>query len=63
MFAFRLIVCILLAVLVSPAAAQTSAPLSPGFHDVVINGVRLSYRVAGQKHGTPVARLNRRWKW
>ncbi len=58
MFALRLIVCFLLAMLVSPAAAQKSAPLSPGFHDVIINGVRLSYRVAGQKRGTPVVFLH-----
>jgi proline iminopeptidase len=30
-----------------PARAQTSAGLRPGGHDVVVNGVRLYYRVAG----------------
>jgi proline iminopeptidase len=47
-----------------PAAARpaagggTSAGLSPGAHDMVVNGVRLWYRVAGRPGGTPVLFLH-----
>ena len=47
-----------LALLASPAAAQTAAPLASGEHNVVINGVRLWYRVAGQPQRTPVVFLH-----
>lgn len=53
-----LIVFTLLALLAAPAAAQTAAPLAPGAHNVVINGVRLWYRVAGPPLGTPVLFLH-----
>lgn len=42
----------------TPAAAHDRAPLSPGAHEEVINGVRLWYRVAGKKDGTPVVFLH-----
>ena len=53
-----LILFALLALLPAPAAAQTVAPLAPGEHNVVINGVRVWYRVAGQQQGTPVVFLH-----
>lgn len=58
MVAIRLMVFALIALLTSPAAAQKTGPLSQGFHDTVINGVRLSYRVAGQARGRPVVFLH-----
>lgn len=40
------------------AAAHQRPPLAPGEHHVVINGVRLWYRVAGHAEGTPVLFLH-----
>lgn len=58
MIRLALIFSALIALLAPPAAAQTQAPLAPGEHNVVINGVRLWYRVAGQQQGTPVVFLH-----
>jgi proline iminopeptidase len=55
---FVLMLVALLGLLAAPAAAQTPPPLAPGEHNVVINGVRLWYRVAGQPQGTPVLFLH-----
>ncbi|MBA3526771.1 MAG: alpha/beta hydrolase [Pseudomonadota bacterium] len=55
---FGLLLFALLALVSSPAAAQTGPPLGAGEHNVVINGVRLWYRVAGQPQGTPVVFLH-----
>jgi proline iminopeptidase len=52
------VVFALLALLSAPAAAQPAAPLATGEHNVVINGVRLWYRVAGTEQGTPVLFLH-----
>lgn len=38
--------------------ALSAPPLASGEHNVVINGVRLWYRVAGQQQGTPVVFLH-----
>ena len=54
----NLLILLLLATFATAAPAQVPAPLSPGLHDVVINDVRLSYRVAGQARGTPVVFLH-----
>lgn len=48
----------LLFLLAAPAAAQDRAPLAPGAHEVVVNGVRLWYRVAGRPSGVPVVYLH-----
>lgn len=56
-----LLALILLALpgMAAAAPARPSAPpLSPGAHDQIINGVRLWYRVAGRKEGTPVVFLH-----
>ena len=42
----------------APALAEEREPLSAGAHDVVINGVRLWYRVAGKDEGVPVVFLH-----
>jgi proline iminopeptidase len=55
---FRLLALALLAWCAAPAAAQGSAPLSPGAHNQIVNGVRLWYRVAGRDSGTPVVFLH-----
>jgi proline iminopeptidase len=51
---------ILLSVMVGWAApaAAAPAPLATGEHQVIINGVRLWYRVAGAGQGTPVVFLH-----
>jgi proline iminopeptidase len=60
----RIIGLLALALLALPIAAsaaptkRSAAPLAPGAHDEVINGVRLWYRVAGKKQGTPVVFLH-----
>ena len=54
----RLVLCALAAMVAAPTLAQTRAPLTPGLHDTLINGVRLSYRVAGPARGTPVVFLH-----
>ena len=43
---------------ISALAAPDSTPLSPGVHNEVINSVRLWYRVAGRREGTPVLFLH-----
>ena len=53
----RLLFLLLIAFTATPAAARNAA-LTPGVHEVVINGVRLWYRVAGQPRGTPVVFLH-----
>nr|WP_255500709.1 alpha/beta hydrolase [Caulobacter sp. 17J80-11] len=40
------------------AEAKPQPPLGPGEHQVVVNGVRLWYRVAGRPDGTPVVFLH-----
>jgi len=42
----------------SAASARSAAPLGPGAHEQIINGVRLWYRVAGREGGTPVVFLH-----
>ena len=54
----RLLILALFALCGAPAAAESTAPLSPGAHNEVINGVRLWYRVAGRGRGTPVVFLH-----
>jgi proline iminopeptidase len=60
----RIIGLLALALLALPATAaaaqatRSGAPLAPGAHDQVVNGVRLWYRVAGRKQGTPVVFLH-----
>lgn len=54
----RLVVALLVLLLPAAAVAQDGAPLKSGAHDVVINGVRLWYRVAGEESGTPVVFLH-----
>jgi proline iminopeptidase len=51
-------VFLLLAALAAPAAAENRAALAPGEHQVVINDVRLWYRVAGRTRGIPVVFLH-----
>ncbi|MBA4804108.1 MAG: alpha/beta hydrolase [Brevundimonas sp.] len=48
------------ALFVAPVAARapTDPSLRPGEHEVVVNGVRLWYRVAGQTGGAPVVFLH-----
>ena len=54
----RLVVLLLIMVaLAAPASAQ-SAPLATGEHQVIINGVRLWYRVAGTGRGAPLVFLH-----
>ena len=55
---FKLLALALLALSPTPAAAQTAAPLAPGAHEQIVNGVRLWYRVAGRRQGTPVVFLH-----
>jgi proline iminopeptidase len=55
----RIVGLLALALLALPATAagqakRNPAPLAPGAHDQVVNGVRLWYRVAGKARGTPV---------
>jgi proline iminopeptidase len=54
---FRLIAALVVALSTPPAVAR-SAPLAPGAHEEIINGVRLWYRVAGTRRGTPVVFLH-----
>ncbi len=42
----------------SAAPARSDAPLGPGAHNQIINGVRLWYRVAGRDRGMPVVFLH-----
>ena len=58
MSTLKLILAAFFAFLAVPASAQTMPPLAPGEHNVVINGVRIWYRVAGQQQGTPVVFLH-----
>lgn len=56
-----LLVLALVALSSTAAAAQSkrsAAPLAPGAHDRVVNGVRLWYRVAGKTEGVPVVFLH-----
>ena len=54
----RLVVLLLVMVaLAAPASART-APLATGEHQVIINGVRLWYRVAGTGRGAPLVFLH-----
>lgn len=46
------------ALLASPAIAKPAHPLSPGAHQLVVNDVRLWYRVAGRSSGIPVVYLH-----
>lgn len=43
---------------VAAQAGRSAAPLAPGAHDRIVNGVRLWYRVAGRKQGIPVVFLH-----
>jgi proline iminopeptidase len=54
----RLFLLLLLSLAASPSAAQERAPLAPGAHETIVNGVRLWYRVAGRKQGVPVVYLH-----
>ncbi len=52
-------ICLVLAALLAaPALAHPSAPLAPGVHNEVVNGVRLWYRVAGTRQGVPLVFLH-----
>lgn len=54
-----LLLLILFAAPAHPAApARSAAPLGPGAHNQIVNGVRLWYRVAGRTKGTPVVFLH-----
>lgn len=54
----RLLFLLLLLAAAPAAAAQDRAPLAPGAHETVVNGVRLWYRVAGRPSGVPVVYLH-----
>ena len=54
----RLVVALLVLLLSGAALARDEAPLKSGAHDVVINGVRLWYRVAGEEAGAPAVFLH-----
>jgi proline iminopeptidase len=55
----RFLIPLLLLALSAPAVAQPrSAALAAGEHQVVVNNVRLWYRVAGRPTGTPVVYLH-----
>lgn len=60
----RIVGLLILALLALPAASaaapakRSSAPLAPGSHERIVNGVRLWYRVAGRSQGTPVVFLH-----
>ncbi|MFN3388653.1 MAG: alpha/beta fold hydrolase [Allosphingosinicella sp.] len=54
----RLLLLLLALLAAAPAAAHDPAPLAPGVHETVINGVRLWYRVAGREKATPVVFLH-----
>lgn len=55
----RVLVLLLFLLAATPAAAAKRADaLAPGAHEVVINGVRLWYRVAGRDKGVPVVFLH-----
>lgn len=54
---FKFFLCILFAYS-TPAIALPVAPLATGEHQLVTNGVRLWYRVAGTTSGTPVVFLH-----
>jgi proline iminopeptidase len=49
---------LLLCLLAAPASAENRAALAPGAHEIVVNGVRLWYRVAGRERGVPVVYLH-----
>lgn len=58
---FGLLALALLALPPASAAGQSkrsAAPLDPGAHEQVVNGVRLWYRVAGKAQGIPVVFLH-----
>jgi len=59
MILFRLCLPLLATLLAgAPAMAENRQALAPGAHEVVVNGVRLWYRVAGRSSGIPVLYLH-----
>ena len=54
----RLLFLLLSLIAAVPAAAENRAALDPGAHEIVVNGVRLWYRVAGRASGVPVVYLH-----
>lgn len=60
----RIIGLLALALIALPATAaaaqakRSAAPLAPGAHEQIVNGVRLWYRVAGKAKGVPVVFLH-----
>ena len=57
---WRALVLFAASLIAAPAAAQPSprASLATGEHQVIVNGVRLWYRVAGRERGVPVVFLH-----